>query len=71
MAEGIPVFFAASNYGVRLIVVMAIVFSISTIATYVLVCVYSTIGLQRVHLGALSGAFIALVGCVFCIWPVL
>jgi hypothetical protein len=51
---------------------------ISTIATYVLLCVYSTAGLQRVRLGALepygevlSGAFIALVGLVFWIWPVL
>jgi len=48
---------------------MAVVFAISTVATYVLLCVYSTAGLQRVRLGAferygevLSGAFIALVG---------
>ena len=43
-----------------------------------LFCVYSTAGLQRVRLGAferygevLSGAFIALVGLAFWIWPVL
>jgi hypothetical protein len=78
MVEGIPAFFAAGKYGVGLIVVMAIVFAISTIATYVLLCVYSTAGLQRVRLGAferygevLSGAFIALVGLAFWIWPVL
>jgi ABC-type nickel/cobalt efflux system permease component RcnA len=78
MVEGIPVFFAAGKYGVGLIAVMAVVFGISTIATYVLLCVYSTAGLQRVRLGAferygevLSGAFIALVGLVFWIWPVL
>jgi hypothetical protein len=78
MVEGIPAFFAAGKYGVGLIVVMAIVFGISTIATYVLLCVYSTAGLQRVQLGAferygevLSGAFIALVGLAFWMWPVL
>jgi hypothetical protein len=63
---------------VSLIVVMAIVFAIITIATYVLLCVYSTAGLQRVKLGAferygevLSGAFIALVGVAFWIWPII
>ncbi|HLZ66176.1 MAG TPA: hypothetical protein VKQ29_08085 [Aliidongia sp.] len=78
MVEGIPAFFAAGKYGVGLIIVMAIVFALSTIATYVLLCVYSTAGLQRVRLGAverygevLSGAFIALVGLAFWIWPVM
>ena len=78
MVEGIPAFFAAGKYGIGLIVLMAVVFAISTMATYVLLCVYSTAGLQRVRLGALerygevlSGVFIALVGLAFCIWPVL
>ncbi|MBW4025474.1 MAG: hypothetical protein HIU92_20485 [Proteobacteria bacterium] len=78
MVEGIPAFFAAGKYGVGIIVLMAIVFAISTVATYVLLCVYSAAGLQRVKLGAferygevLSGAFIALVGVAFWIWPVL
>jgi hypothetical protein len=78
MVEGIPAFFAAGKYGIGLIIVMSIVFALSTIATYVLLCVYSTAGLQRVRLGAferygevLSGAFIALVGVAFWIWPVL
>ena len=46
--------------------------------TYVVLCVTSTAGLQRVQLGAferygevLSGAFIALVGVAFWLWPVL
>ena len=76
MVEGIPAFFAASRYGAALIVVMAIVFAASTIITYVLLCVYSTVGLQRVKLGplerygeVLSGCFIALVGVVFWLWP--
>lgn len=78
MVEGIPAFFAAAKFGVGLIIAMSFVFAISTTATYVLLCVYSTVGLQRVRLGAferygevLSGAFIALVGVVFWIWPVL
>ncbi len=78
MVEGIPAFFAAGKYGIGLITVMSVIFALSTIATYVLLCVYSTVGLQGVKLGALerygealSGAFIALVGIVFWIWPVL
>jgi len=76
MVEGIPAFFAASQFGIGLIIAMSVVFAISTIATYVLLCVYSTAGLQRVRFGAferygevLSGAFIALVGVAFWIWP--
>jgi nickel/cobalt transporter (NicO) family protein len=78
MIEGIPVFFAAGKYGVKLIVVMSLVFAASTIATYVLICTYSTAQLQRVRLGALerygevaSGVFIALVGVAFWVWPVI
>jgi nickel/cobalt transporter (NicO) family protein len=78
MVEGIPAFFAASKFGITLIIAMAIIFATSTIATYVILCVYSTAGLQRVQLGAferygevLSGGFIALVGIAFWIWPVL
>jgi len=78
MVEGIPAFFAAARYGIALIVLMALVFAFSTIATYVLLCVISTAGLQRVRLGAverygevLSGAFIALVGIAFWLWPVM
>jgi hypothetical protein len=78
MVEGIPAFFAAAKYGVSLIAAMAVVFAISTIATYVLLCVYSTAGLQRIQLGAferygevLSGSIIALVGFTLWAWPVI
>ena len=78
MVEGIPAFFAAGKYGLGLILVMSFVFAIATISTYVFLCVYSTAGLQRVRLGplerygeVLSGAFIALVGVTFWLWPVL
>lgn len=78
MVEGIPAFFAAAKYGIGLILAMSLVFAISTIATYVVLCVYSAAGLQRLRFGAverygevLSGAFIALVGLAFWVWPVL
>lgn len=72
MVEGIPAFFAASQYGVALLVAMSAIFALSTIATYVVLCVYSAAGLQRVRLGpferygeVLSGGFIAAVGLFF------
>ena len=46
MVEGIPAFFAAAKYGVALIAVMSLVFAATTIATYVVLCVLSTAGLQ-------------------------
>jgi hypothetical protein len=76
MVEGIPAFFAAERFGAGLLGIMAAVFAISTIATYVLLCVYSTAGLQRVRLGpmerygeVLSGGIIAAVGLAFWAWP--
>ncbi len=78
MVEGIPAFFAAGKYGVGLILVMSLVFALSTIVTYVVLCVYSTQGLQKMKFGALerygeviSGTFIALVGLIFWFYPVL
>lgn len=78
MVEGIPAFFAAAKYGPGLIAVMAIVFAIATIVTYVVLCVASVAGLQRIALGpmerygeVLSGGFIAAVGLVFLIFPIL
>ena len=78
MIEGIPAFFAAAKYGIWIIALMALVFAIATIATYVLLSVYSTAGLEKMKLGAfekygevMSGAFIAAVGLFFWIFPVL
>jgi hypothetical protein len=78
MVEGIPAFFAAGKYGVGVISAMSVVFALSTIVTYVVLYVTSTAGLQRVNLGAferygevLRGAFIALVGVAFWLWPVI
>ena len=76
MVEGIPAFFAAGRYGAGLLAVMAIVFAGATIATYVALCVASASGIQRLSLGAfeeygevISGAFIAVLGAAFLIWP--
>jgi nickel/cobalt transporter (NicO) family protein len=78
MVEGIPAFFAASKYGVGLIILMSLVFGATTIATYVLLCVYSAAALRRVTLGplerygeVLSGGFIALIGLVYWGLPLL
>jgi ABC-type nickel/cobalt efflux system permease component RcnA len=78
MIEGIPAFFAAGRYGVGLIVLMSLVFAAATIATYVVLSVISVASLQRVSLGplekygeVLSGAFIALIGLAFWLWPLL
>ena len=76
MIEGLPAFLAASRLGVATILVMSIAFALSTIATYVVLCVVSVEGMQRARLGPLerygeviSGVFIALVGVVFWVWP--
>jgi hypothetical protein len=76
MVEGIPAFFATAKYGAALVSAMAAVFAVGTIATYVILCVYSTRGLQRLRLGAIerygevaSGAVIMLVGVAFGLWP--
>ncbi len=77
MIEGLPAFFAAGKFGVGLIIVMSLVFAASTIITYVVLCVASVAGLERVKLGplehygeVLSGLFIAAVGVVFWIYPI-
>jgi hypothetical protein len=69
MVEGIPLFFNASTKGVALLGGMAVVFALSTILTYVVMCVAGARGLQRTSLGplekygeVLSGLFVAAVG---------
>ena len=77
MVEGIPAFFAAAKYGADFSSRWPC-FGLSTIATYVLICVYSAAGLQRIRLGAaerygevLSGALVALIGLIFLLFPIL
>jgi hypothetical protein len=71
MIEGLPAFFAASIYGATLLGVMAVVFAISTISTYVALSTLAHGGLERIQLGrferygeVLSGVFVACVGLV-------
>jgi hypothetical protein len=75
MVEGIPAFLAASRFGIGLIMAMAVVFTVSTVATYVALCVSSAAAVERIRLGpverygeVISGAFIAAVGFVFLVW---
>jgi ABC-type nickel/cobalt efflux system permease component RcnA len=75
MVEGIPAFLAASRFGFAQLMVMGLVFTLSTTATYVALCVTSLAGLQRANLGPLerygevaSGVFIAVIGLVFLFW---
>jgi hypothetical protein len=69
MIEGLPAFFAASTYGAPLLLLMAIVFALATIATYVGVSVAAVAGIERVAFGPLerygevfSGGVVAAVG---------
>jgi ABC-type nickel/cobalt efflux system permease component RcnA len=77
MIEGIPAFFAAGRYGAPLLALMAVLFALSTIATYVALCVASASGMQRFNLGrfeeygeVISGALIAAIGAAFLILPI-
>jgi len=77
MIEGIPAFFAAGKYGIGLLIIMALVFATATIATYIILSVYSAKGLEQFRFGRferygeiVSGALIAVVGVVFWFWPV-
>lgn len=76
MVEGIPAFLAATRFGIAQLALMALVFAVATISTYVILVLASARGLERLNLGpverygeVLSGAFIALVGVVFLVWP--
>jgi hypothetical protein len=76
MIEGIPAFFAASRYGAPLLGIMALVFAVATITTYIVLCVASSSGMERLNLGRfeqygeiLSGTLIALLGAVFLLLP--
>ncbi len=77
MIEGIPAFFAASRYGVSVLAIMAVLFGASTMLTYVVLCVGSASGMERLNLGrfeqygeVISGSFIALLGVIFLFWPI-
>lgn len=69
MVEGIPAFLAASTRGPRLLAIMALVFTFTTITTYVMMSVAGVRSLQRAALGTFerygevsSGLFVTTVG---------
>ncbi len=75
MVEGIPAFFAAAKFGIALIAMMAVVFALATIVTYIVVSVASLAGLERASFGPLerygeviSGGFILAVGIASLFW---
>jgi putative Mn2+ efflux pump MntP len=70
--EALPTFFAAAKFGGWAEVALAIVFAATTIGTYVVTCVLSAAGLEKLRLTPLerygeviSGGFVAIVGAVF------
>lgn len=54
MIEGIPAFLGASTKGPALLAVMAGVFALATIATYVVMCALGLRSLQRASFGPLE-----------------
>jgi hypothetical protein len=76
MVEGIPAFFSAARFGLGLLLAMSVVFAACTIGTYVIVTLASLRAIQDIDLGpierygeVLSGAFVALLGVVFLVFP--
>lgn len=77
MIEGIPAFFAAGRFGSATLGLMAVVFAVATIGTYVALCVGASRALDRVNLGpfekygeVLSGIVVILAGVVFALWQI-
>jgi hypothetical protein len=70
----------AAQYGLGLLIIMALVFAAATLATYIVLPVYSAKRLKRLeqfrfgkferHGKIVSGMLIAVVGVVFWFWPV-
>jgi hypothetical protein len=71
MIEGLPAFFAATSYGFSTIAMMAMLFALSTIGTYVVVSVAALAGFQNMtsdHIERygefLSGAVVVVAGII-------
>ena len=70
--EALPTFFAAAKFGAWAELALAIVFAATTIGTYVVTCLLSAAGLEKLRLTPLerygeviSGGFVAIVGAIF------
>lgn len=73
--EVLPAFLAAAPLGAGALVALSLVFCVTTISTYVVTCVLSLAGLQRLRFApmerygeVISGVFVSLIGMVFLIW---
>ena len=73
--EVLPAFLAAAPLGLGALALMAAVFGVTTIGTYVITCTLSAAGLQQMRLPKLerygeviSGAVVCVIGVVFLIW---
>lgn len=73
--EVLPAFLAAARLGVSALALMAFVFALTTIGTYVITCVVSAAGLERLRFAAIerygevtSGVFVMIIGLIFLLW---
>ena len=73
--ETVPTFLAAAPLGIAALVALSLVFSITTIGTYVVTCVLSVAGLEQFRYApierygeVISGVLVSIIGVVFLIW---
>ena len=73
--EVVPTFLAAAPLGIAAFLALSLVFSITTIGTYVVTCVLSVTGLEQFRYApverygeVISGVLVCVIGVVFLIW---
>jgi hypothetical protein len=73
--EVVPTFLAAAPLGIVAFIALSLVFSITTIGTYVVTCVLSVAGLEQFRYAAverygevISGVLVSVIGVVFVTW---
>ena len=73
--EVVPTFLAAAPLGIAAFLALSLVFSITTIGTYVVTCVLSAAGLEQFRYApverygeVISGMLVSIIGVVFLIW---
>ena len=73
--ETVPTFLAAAPLGIGAFIALSLVFSITTIGTYVVTCVLSVAGLEQFRYApverygeVISGMLVSVIGVVFVIW---
>jgi len=73
--EVVPTFLAAAPFGIAAFFALSLVFSVTTIGTYVVTCVLSVTGLEQFRYAPVerygevtSGVLVTVIGIVFLIW---